>query len=138
MDANEILKQKNLKITPQREALLEIMLENHIALDANKIFSLVLEVLPGTNFSTVYRNLDTLVSKKILCQISRGNNGDLYKLREDEEHHHHIICSRCGMVISIDFCPMAILEKKLKEQGFTPESHSFKVYGICKDCRETD
>ncbi len=135
MDIEKILKDKKLKITPQRKAILEAFKKDKDVMDANTLFGEVLKLVPDINFSTVYRNLDTLVSKDILCKISRSSGGDLFKIRRDSKHHHHLICSSCGAVTSIEFCPLESIENELKGLGFSPEDHSFEIYGKCKKCK---
>ncbi|MFA5576787.1 MAG: transcriptional repressor [Tissierellaceae bacterium] len=136
MEVDKILKSGQLKITPQRQAILRVLSTSDSFINAQMLFTRVLEILPGTNFSTVYRNLDTLVSKGILCRIPRDNGGDLYKIRREEGHHHHVICKGCGATIIIEFCPMEAIREKLEGLGFTPTDHRFEIYGYCDKCRE--
>jgi len=131
-----MLKHKQLKITPQRRAILAVLERSKSVLSAQELFTKVMELLPGTNFSTIYRNLDTLLSKGLLCRIPRENGGDLYELRREEGHHHHVICKGCGASITVDFCPMETLHHELEKQGFTPTEHRFEVYGYCNKCRD--
>lgn len=137
MDIDEILKQKQLKITPQRRAILTVLKRSESVLSAQEVFREVQELLPGTNFSTIYRNLDTLLSRGLLCRIPRENGGDLYEIRRESGHHHHVICKACGASFSMDFCPMEALERELKKQGFDPTEHRFEVYGYCNKCRSS-
>jgi len=136
MNIDEMLKQKQLKVTPQRKAILAVLEGSGSVLSAQELFTKVLELLPGTNFSTIYRNLDTLLSKGLLCRIPRENGGDLYEVRREEGHHHHVICKGCGASIAVDFCPMETLHYELEKQGFTPTEHRFEVYGYCNKCRD--
>jgi Fur family zinc uptake transcriptional regulator/Fur family ferric uptake transcriptional regulator len=136
MNIDEMLKQKQLKVTPQRKAILTVLERSESVLSAQELFREVLELLPGTNFSTIYRNLDTLLSRGLLCRIPRENGGDLYEIRREEGHHHHVICKGCGASIPVDFCPMETLNCQLEEYGFTPTEHHFEVYGLCSKCKK--
>lgn len=136
MSIDEMLKQKQLKVTPQRKAILTVLEKSESVLSAQELFREVLELLPGTNFSTIYRNLDMLLSKGILCRIHRENGGDLYEIRRQEGHHHHVICKSCGASFTLDFCPMETLGRELQKQGFTPTEHRFEIYGYCDKCRK--
>ncbi|MCR4430193.1 MAG: transcriptional repressor [Tepidanaerobacteraceae bacterium] len=137
MSIDEMLKQKQLKVTPQRKAILTVLERSETVLSAQDLFREVLELLPGTNFSTIYRNLDILLSKGILCRIHREYGGDLYEIRRQEGHHHHVICKACGASYTLDFCPMEALGRELQKQGFTPTEHRFEVYGYCDKCRKS-
>ncbi|KYH32886.1 Fur family transcriptional regulator [Neomoorella mulderi] len=135
MEIEEMLKQKDLKITPQRMAILTVLKNTRSFLSAQELFQEVIKILPGTNFSTVYRNLDVLLGKGLLCRVP-SDTADLYELRREEGHHHHAVCKGCGASIPVDFCPMESLAKELGRKGFLPTEHCFEVYGLCERCRD--
>lgn len=136
MDAEKFLKAQQLKVTPQRKAILTVLQNSDAVLSAQDIFAEVIKILPGINFSTVYRNLDVLLAKGILCRITPDSGGVLYELRMKEGHHHHVICKRCGTSMPLEYCPMEDIETKLAERGFTPTEHRFEIYGYCQKCSE--
>jgi len=135
MDIEKMLKAKDLKITPQRKAILCALIEAKSIMSAQEIFQEVIRLLPGINFSTVYRNLDIMLSKGLLCRISSESGAVMYELRREDGHHHHVICKECGASISLDFCPMERINAQLAEKGFTPTEHRFEIYGYCSKCR---
>lgn len=136
MDVEKLLKEQQLKVTPQRKAILTTLNKTNTVLSAQDLFTEVIKVLPGINFSTIYRNLDVLLDRGILCRITPENGGVLYELRREEGHHHHVICKKCGTSIPIDYCPMETLKKKLCKSGFTPTEHRFEIYGYCDQCNK--
>lgn len=135
MDIDQALKAQGLKVTPQRRAILTVMKSTEAFISAQDLFIEVTKLLPGTNFSTIYRNLEVLLARKILCSVTPDDNGTLYKLRHDEGHHHHALCKSCGASIPMDFCPLEAMYEELKNHGFTPTKHTFEIYGYCKDCK---
>jgi len=136
MDIEKMLKEKDLKVTPQRKAILSVLKEAESIMSAQELFQEVLRLLPGINFSTIYRNLDTMLSKGLLCRIQSDSGAVMYELRREDGHHHHVICKGCGVSISLDYCPMERIDKQLAEKGFTPTEHRFEIYGYCSKCRE--
>jgi Fe2+ or Zn2+ uptake regulation protein len=135
MDIEQVLKAQGLKVTPQRRAILTAMNNTEAFLSAQDLFIEVTKLLPGTNFSTIYRNLEVLLARKILCSVTPEGNGTLYKLRHDEGHHHHALCKSCGASIPMDFCPLEAMYEELESHGFTPTTHTFEIYGYCKECK---
>ena len=135
MDAEKLLKEKQLKVTPQRKPIISVLQSSNSVLSAQDIFSEVLKTLPGINFSTVYRNLDILLDRGIVCQITPQRGGVLYELRMKEGHHHHVICKKCGASLPLEYCPMEDIRRKLDEKGFTPTEHRFEIYGYCDKCK---
>ncbi|WP_213950557.1 Fur family transcriptional regulator [Tepidanaerobacter syntrophicus] len=134
MDTEEILKKQKLKVTPQRKAIIQVLQNSNSVLSAQEIFAAVIDVMPNVNLSTVYRNIDVLLKKGVLCRITSEDDKILYELRREKGHHHHIICKKCGASIPIDYCPMEDIEKELDKKGFTPTEHRFEIYGYCEKC----
>lgn len=136
MDAEKLLKKQQLKVTSQRKAIIRVLQDTDTVLSAQDIFSEVIKILPGINFSTIYRNLDVLMARGILCRITPESGGVLYELRRENGHHHHVICKKCGTSIPLTYCPMEDIRRKLAEKGFTPTEHRFEIYGYCDKCYE--
>lgn len=138
MNVEKLLREHELKVTPQRKAILTALFNAEAVLSAQDLFCEVLKILPRTNFSTIYRNLDVLLSQGIICRITPDDSGDLFELKRAEGHHHHIICKGCGASIPIEYCPMKSMEKELHKKGFTPTEHRFEIYGYCVKCRDNN
>ncbi|MBM7583085.1 Fe2+ or Zn2+ uptake regulation protein [Caldicoprobacter guelmensis] len=127
----ERLKQKGYKLTKQRQAILDAFMRiGEPLVTAQHIFEKVIEVNPGINFSTVYRNLDILVQEGMVRKIMFDQGAAYYELM-DGSHHHHLICKRCGKIQCVDYCPLDDMPIK---EGFVPIDHSFEVFGFCKEC----
>lgn len=126
------LRERGYKLTKQRAAILDAF-ENadKPIFTAQELYERVIQENPGTNFSTVYRNLEMLVQEKIVLRIERGRDASCYELNDKGEHHHHMICKICGKVRSIDFCPLDDLPE---EEEFVPTDHKLEIYGFCREC----
>lgn len=131
------LKENGYKLTNQRKAMIEVLLENmgHF-LSAEDIYLKSREKFSQTNFSTVYRNLEILEGCGILHKTSIKDGASIYELTCSENHHHHIICKGCGKTEVIDFCPLASVKEQLGSNDFTLIEHKFELYGYCKNCHK--
>lgn len=128
----EKLRSKGYKITRQREAILEVFaVEDSHLLTAQELFEKIQENQAGTNFSTVYRNLELLLQEGIIRKVELNREAAYYELHDDKGHHHHLVCNRCGSIQTTDFCP---LDRLKSEDGFIPVEHRFEIYGYCRDC----
>lgn len=134
MEFEEFLRKKGLKVTSQRLAIMKVLESSSTMLTATEIFERVKEILPGVNFSTIYRNVELMKKRGILCTVIRGERIPSYGLRVEEEHHHHFICKGCGKSVVIEYCPMNFMGEEVKKKGFLPVEHEFVVYGFCRDC----
>lgn len=129
------LKENNYKLTPQRRAIIETLIEQRGRFAAaEEIFRLAREKHAGTDFSTVYRNLELLVKMDIIHKTNIKDGAAVYELICDPSHHHHIICKECGKTEIINACPMERLLESIDETDFTLTDHKLELYGYCSKC----
>ncbi len=133
----DILKRSGLKNTKHRNSILEILENSRHPLTAEQIFVKLLSLKISINLSSVYRTLDTLISKGMLVKSTlSGDNKALFELNR-QEHKHNLICFGCRKIIPVDGCPLAGYENLLKEKtGFDVTGHKLEIYGYCQDCQK--
>jgi Fur family transcriptional regulator, ferric uptake regulator len=135
----KLLQSRQLKLTPQREATLQILLENQEKhLSAEEIFMLVKQTSPDIGLATVYRTLELLHDLRIIEKLSFGDGVARYEFRSDEHphHHHHLICLNCGEVSEIEDL-LDDLEKRVeREHDFQIVDHRVNLLGYCKNCKD--
>jgi Fur family peroxide stress response transcriptional regulator len=87
----KILTEKNIKITPQRIAVLEVImnLKNHPT--AEEIINCMHIGTPHVAPGTVYKTLDLFVEKGILKRVKTDQ--DLIRYDQILERHHHLYCA---------------------------------------------
>lgn len=85
------LKEKGLKITPQRMAILEavIKLNNHPS--AEMIIDYIRQNHPNIATGTVYKVLEALVETKIINKVK--SRQDIMRYDAELEKHHHLYSS---------------------------------------------
>lgn len=93
MDNLQILKNANLKATPQRLAILKV-LKTHIHPNIDELYEEIKKENPSISLATVYKNLDTLVESKIAIEINTPNLKTKYDIYEHP--HAHVVCQKCG------------------------------------------
>lgn len=87
--------------------------------------------------ATVYRQLNALVDSGAADTV-RLDGQQLFRLCGDDGHHHHLVCRKCGKTVEIDPPSEAWLRKIATNHGFTVESHTLEVFGLCPDCRNVN
>jgi Fur family zinc uptake transcriptional regulator len=130
-EAIKKLKEHNYKLTPQRELILDIMLNQQGYLSVREIYEKVKEVFPQVSIDTVYRNLSLLKDINILNETTIGNN-IMYVMRK-EIHSHTMRCLKCGKIFELDICPLELWINQIKD--FEIVDHKIEIVGYCKDCR---
>jgi len=87
----EQLKQKGLKITPQRTAIYEaiVKLKNHPTVE--NIIDYFKKIHPNISVGTIYKVLDSFVDHNLLKKVKSDKGG----MRYDAvlTHHHHLYSS---------------------------------------------
>jgi Fur family ferric uptake transcriptional regulator len=128
------LREKGLKLTPQRRLIIDIIHDSGEHLTAEEILDYVRARLPGVNKSTVYRTLEIL--EELGC-VFKSELGDRFIYHHAEEgHHHHLICRACGKNIQCDEALFLTVERLLDEEyGFQADFKHMVINGLCPDCR---
>ena len=131
----EKLRQKNLKITPQRLEILRAIQNTPDHPCAEAIYHKVKRRYPAVSLGTVYKTLDTLVEigEIRVALVSQGKTR--YDMRMDR--HHHFVCAKCGVVEDVSMnlnCLDTCFPEKM--------GHSYQVlrsevvfHGICPRCQ---
>jgi Fur family transcriptional regulator, ferric uptake regulator len=133
------LKQKGYKLTPQRRAIVDIIIQNAGShLTTEELYDLVKTECPEIGLATVYRTVQLLEELGVVSKLDLNDGCYRYELvREDENHqHHHLICSQCGNVIEVQGDLLEVLEHEIESKyDFKIKNHSVKFYGICSECK---
>src|SRR3972149_11381421 len=119
MSCLTILKQKGMRLTPQRRLIVELIHENVAHLTAEDIIRHVRARMPGINKSTVYRTLELL--ERSGCVYKSELDDRVIYHHAEEGHHHHLVCEGCGRTIECDEDATAPFEKSIEKQ------HGFRV-----------
>ena len=134
----ENLKQKGYKLTPQRRAILDIIIDKEGQhLTAEEIYDEVKKICPDIGLATVYRTVLLLEEVNVIYKLDLNDGCSRYELvHSDEEHrHHHLVCNKCKKVFEVQDDLLEELEERIeKTYKFKILDHSVKFFGICSDC----
>lgn len=129
------LKENKYKLTPQRKAIIEALIDHRGRfITAEEILLKAREKHTGTDFSTVYRNLEMFEKMDIIHKTNIEGGAAVYELICDPSHHHHIICKECGKTEIISGCPIERLLESIEGKDFTLTDHKLELYGYCSKC----
>jgi Fur family transcriptional regulator, peroxide stress response regulator len=126
------LKERGLRITPQRTLILQTIL----SLKGHPTVEDIHRKLPYISLATIYNNVKLFVSLRILKELPYGNGLSKYELA-NQPNHYHILCESCGEIIDFKFPPLKELEHvACKLTQFKIHSHQMEVYGLCTTCQK--
>ncbi|HRI83872.1 MAG TPA: Fur family transcriptional regulator [Ignavibacteria bacterium] len=131
----EQLKQKGLKVTPQRIAIYEavVNLKNHPT--AENIIDSIKKNHPSISVGTVYKILDSLVENRLLKKVK--NEKDVMRYDAMIHKHHHLYCSDTDKIEDFDDPELdkiiADYFSKKKIKGFKVKDISLQITGEFKN-----
>ena len=129
------LGEHQLKLTPQRRAVLAAALATEGHFEADELYQRLREVGGRTSKATVYRSLELLVASGVLRQVSLGERHAHYEHAFGHQHHDHLVCVRCGRVIEFSSPEVEQLQDEIcRERRFTPLGHRMRITGLCQRC----
>ncbi len=127
------LKEKSLKITPQRLAIIDALVDNcdrHPGVTL--IFNEARKKANRVSLSTVYATLKEFSESGLIKQLEFDRMENRYDGNLSE--HINLICKRCGNII--DYRLPANLEPKDigRKSGFVVTDTRMEFHGYCRDC----
>jgi Fur family transcriptional regulator, peroxide stress response regulator len=123
------------KLTPQREAVLRVIMEREDHPTASDIFEAARKRLPTISYATVYNSLRYLREAGLVHEISFGDSASRYDRETDR--HDHAICTDCGSLVDFELPEAAkLMQAAARKSHFKPESVHLTLRGLCPDCRD--
>lgn len=123
-----------MRITKQRQVILETLKTHVDHPGADRIYQEVKEVLPNISLGTVYRNLELLSEEGVIQKLEYGSGQKRFD--PNPEGHPHFRCVQCGAVSDLPFQVRDNLE--IEDHEWTRErkiiGYSIEIRGICPDC----
>ncbi len=133
----QTLRQRGIRLTRQRRAILKVMDDAEQHLDVDQILERAQKLDRDVHLVTVYRTIDLLKKQGLIDEL------DLLHLRGDRHYyethgprdHIHVACLRCGKVREFE----SRLYEQLKEQiahdcNLQVTVSRTEVGGICNEC----
>lgn len=132
-----LCREKGLRVTVQKRAILETVLNLDDHPTADQVHAAVTEEHPDLSRTTVYRSLEEFARMGIITKACHP--GSVTKYDRNIGIHHHLICLRCEGVFDIsdtDLDQIPIPDTN----GFGFEVQDFRVQlrGICSRCRDKE
>jgi Fur family ferric uptake transcriptional regulator len=133
------LRDHNLPVTHQREAIAAIIFNSDAHLSVGDIERMLREQGLPAGKATVYRTLDLLVTAGLVQEHDFGEGFKRYEPLVAESHHEHLICQNCGKVVEFSSDRIERMKQLIADEyGFRHHHHRLEIYGICRDCQRRD
>lgn len=136
-DAIKKLKEENIRITPQRVAILEFLAKESKHPTAEEIYRAIEVNFPGISVATVYNNLRLFTDIGFVKELNYGDASSRFDFTT--ELHYHAICKKCGKMSDFYYPGLEDVEMAASQlTGYTINSHRLEVYGLCPECQKEE
>ena len=137
-DTKGSLKQRGIRLTRQRQILLDLIDKSGQHLDAESLYEMARKQDPKLNRVTVYRTLKMLKQGGLVDELDLmhfGGDQHYYETRMKQEHAH-VICLRCGKVEEFFGEPLQRLRRQVEDHfGFQIALARTEIGGYCAHCQ---
>lgn len=129
------LKECHISLTPQRLAILKVILAHHDHPSAEVLYEEVRQTLPTISFNTVYKTLETFCQKGLIFKINPLH--EVARYDGNLHPHSHFICTRCFRVEDVD-CqwPEDLPLPESLNSSFKVDRISIQFLGLCPACQQ--
>ncbi len=131
----ELLKEKDVRMTSQRVAILENLLDGNKHPTVNEIYEDLKDDFPSMSVATIYNNLKFFKEAGLVKELPFGDGSSRFDLTTVD--HFHTICRNCGKIQDFHF-PGLVEDDNLAQAigNFRAEDYRFEIIGLCKECQK--
>jgi Fur family transcriptional regulator, peroxide stress response regulator len=129
------LKERGLRITPQRLAIIEVLLEKgHLHPGARFIYKEAKKKSRSLSLSTTYATINEFSRHGIIKTLQF--DGVENRCEGNLDEHINLICERCGKIVDYKIPPSVDQNEMTRRTGFIITNSRLEYYGYCRDCRQ--
>jgi Fur family peroxide stress response transcriptional regulator len=129
------LRNKGFRITPQRVAIINYLLNSQIHPTAEEICKAVQRKYPMMSMATVYKTVDFLKNMGIIQELCFA--GEVNRYDANISKHVNVVCIRCKRIEDIDEQQsLSLLESRVSDRSrYQIFGGRFELYGYCNNCK---
>lgn len=132
-DIKSTIREKGLKVTPQRMAIYSAMLATKEHPSAESIYKSLGEEQSSMSLATVYKTLDSFKKAGLVMELNVGDGCSHYDATTD--CHPHVVCNKCHRVNDLDISGFDNIRRQVCDKtDYQLESEQLIFYGTCPDC----
>lgn len=125
----------HLRMTNQRELILQELQKSRKHLTADELYERVKKIMPRISLATVYRNLETLSEAGVIGKLEIS--GRQKRFDYDVSDHDHIYCVQCHRVDNIKLDRDAVQSpSSMSSKGYKIAGFRVEFAGLCPACRK--
>jgi Fur family peroxide stress response transcriptional regulator len=127
-----ILREHNLKATPQRLAIAEALYSyGHLSVES--LYDMMLQKFNSISQATIYKNINLMIENSFIQEVKIPHAKSVYELIKDA--HAHLVCQKCKEVSDIVVNLESMMEDTSKKSNFKISRADLVFCGVCKKCQ---
>jgi Fur family zinc uptake transcriptional regulator len=136
-NAERICEQRNLRLTPLRRRVLELVWNRHAPIGAYDILGSLKKGEGALQPPTVYRALRFLQEAGLVHRVDSLNAFIGCEAPNDNHAAQLLVCRKCNRVMELDDPSISqLLVQKAKTLGFVTDAQDIEIKGLCATCRD--
>jgi len=131
-----ILKERNLKSTSQRDDIARIFFACNRHISVEELYHEVRKVNSRIGYATVYRTVRLLRDCGLAAERHFHDGEARFENVEETRRHDHLICERCGRIVEFSSAEIEKLQERVaRKLDFVISRYKMELYGTCGRCR---
>lgn len=132
-----LLDSKGLKLTHERQQLLEEILKTKHHFDADSLYETLKNQGVRISRDTVYRTLPLLLECGVVQKSVGDGRREYFERVGAKGHHDHMVCIRCSRILEFKSDEIETLQEAMcQKYGFRLLFHDHRLFGYCSDCTQ--
>src|SRR5262245_18914783 len=133
----EFLNGKNLRLTSQRQAIIDTVFKTEEHFTAEQLLEWSRERDKSVSRATVYRTLPLLTESGLVREMDFGKDYKYYVPNyADHPKHNHIICQDCEKIVEFESDKISKIEDEISHRlGFEVKSQRLQITARCAEMK---
>jgi len=134
----EFLDQKNLRLTSQRQAIIDSVFSTEEHFTAEQLLEWSRRRDRSVSRATVYRTLPLLTESGLVREMDFGKDHKFYDPNYAEHpNHSHIICQDCDKIVEFESEKIEKLENEISHKlGFELKMQRLQISARCEELKK--
>lgn len=134
----KFLGSKGLRLTAQRQAIIDSVFGTEEHFTAEQLLAWARERDRSVSRATVYRTLPLLAESGYVREVDFGKDQKYFDSNyADHPHHSHLICEECAKIVEFESDKIQKLENEISQNlGFQIKTQRLQITGSCEEFKK--
>lgn len=132
MNYELLLRERNMKVTPQRLGILTLMHDyGHISIE--ELYEKIKKQFSSISLATLYKNVNAMIGVSLLKEVKVPNMKSKYEIVKTP--HAHLLCQSCGALEDFEMNMEEVSHLLELKSDFKVNETDLVFSGTCHNCQ---